>query len=67
MSRLKSQHEHQKASPRRLAVLWYMGHNTAEIARKVGLPEHEVDRRLVAAKRAYPREGAWPPPTEQAT
>ena len=42
-------------SERRLARLWYMGNNTAEIARKVGLPEHEVDRRMALARRSYPR------------
>ncbi len=49
------------SSPRRLALLWYMGNNTAEIARKTGLAEHEVDRRMAEAKRACPRDKTWPP------
>ena len=43
-------------SLRRLALLWYSGNNTVEIARKVGLTEHEVDRRMAGAKRVCPRD-----------
>ncbi len=49
------------SSPRRLALLWYMGNNTFEIGRKTGLPEHEVDRRMAHAKLVCPRNATWPP------
>lgn len=41
---------------RRIATLWDEGRNTYDIARLVGMTEHEVDRRLPWARRLVWRD-----------
>ena len=42
-------------SLRAIAYRWYLGMNTADIAKAIGEPESEVYRRLPEARSIYPR------------